>query len=158
MRIRFTQMNHSLLATAALVVASSGPAAAGPLLREHVPANAKWVLHLDFDAFRSSRLGTFLLKEIAEKELAKAKAELKLNLDFGFDKIRSVTAYGGDYKLGSEASGVMLIQTQPKTQGILEALFQLSKTVQETNGPVRKLVEGGRVVYAIRGDVFIEPL
>lgn len=135
----------------------SATAVAGPLQRDQVPANAKWVLHLDFDAFKNSRLGNFLLKEVAEKELAKAKTELKLNVDFGFDKIRSITAYGGDFDR-AEASGVMLIQTQPKTQGIIEALFQLSKSVQDTNGPVRKLVEGSRVLYVVHNDVFIEPL
>lgn len=143
-----------MVVTTAILAQQAG---AGPLQKEQVPANAKWLLHLDFDSFRHSKVGTYFLKEIAEKELAKAKADLKLNLDFGFEKIQSITAYGTDYDLGSQASGVMLIKTQPKTQGILEALFQLSKSMQQSNGPVNKIVEGSRVVYTIRETFFIEP-
>lgn len=146
-----------LAVLATLVFLPAHPGLAGPLQKDQVPANAKWLLHLDFDAFRSSKVGSYFLKEIAEKELAKAKADLKWNLDFGFEKIKSITAYGTDYELGSEASGVMLIKTAPQTQGILEAMFQLSQSMQQSNGPMKKLIEGKRMIYVIHDDFFIEP-
>src|SRR4051794_20556281 len=47
-----------------------------------VPANTKWLLHLDGEAFRKSRVGEFVINQKLEKFVDQAKKDLNTELDF----------------------------------------------------------------------------
>src|SRR5688572_29409013 len=85
------------------------PVWAGPLQKSEVSGDAKWLVHLDFDAFRQTRVGTFFGKEIVDNQLAALKKELKFDFNKLFQQIHSVTAFG-DYQGGPEKNGVALIK------------------------------------------------
>ena len=77
-----------------LLIYASVPA--GSLDKKEVAADAKWVLHLDLDAFRDSQLGTLVLDKIhsTHQDQIDAMKEL-LGLDLTAD-IHSLTGYGTD--------------------------------------------------------------
>ena len=132
-------------------------ATAGPLRKEHVPADAKWLLHLDLDKFRTTKLGSYLTREVLEKKLAGPKADLKRDLNFDLDltKIGSITAYGTDYQSQPDANGVLMIKTDLDVQKTLDAAIQ--KISQDSGGaaePVKKL-PGSTSSYSINDDVFL---
>jgi hypothetical protein len=132
-------------------------ASAGPLRREHVPADTKWLLHLDLDKFRATKVGSYFTKEILEKKLAGPKADLKRDLDFDLDtsKISSITAYGTDYQSHPDANGVLLIKTDLDVQKALDGAIQkISQDSGGEAGPIKKLT-GATPTYSIHGDVFI---
>src|SRR5271165_2812843 len=85
--------------TLAIVISLAASATAGPLRKEEVAADAKWVLHLDVDQLRSTSAGNFVIREIADKVFAKPKAIMKQDTGYDLDltKVRSITAYG-DYR------------------------------------------------------------
>jgi len=57
------------LALVALLAAFAGSVVAEPLVKEHVDQNAKWLLHIDFDQFRASRFGQFLINDVIVKQV-----------------------------------------------------------------------------------------
>jgi hypothetical protein len=130
---------------------------AGPVQKERVPADAKWLLHLDFDKFRASKVGGYLTREVLEKKLAGPKADLKRDLNFDLDitKISSITAFGTDYQSHPDANGVLLIKTDLDVQKALDGAIQ--KISADSGGsaePIKKL-PGSSAAYSINDDVFV---
>src|ERR1044072_1155884 len=107
-----------LLATA---VVCAMPVGADGLKQNLVPASSRWVLHLDVDAFRKSRIGAMIIEDKAESKVRQVKQDSKLPLDFSFSKISAITAFGP--KVGEQNDGVLLVQTTADVRGDLEKLI-----------------------------------
>lgn len=138
--------------------AASAPATgwAGPFLREQVPADAKWVAHLDLDAFRSSQVGDALIKARIDQEMARVRADLQAQWDLEFDwrQIHSLTAYGVEFRPAGKAHGVLLVVTSWDVQRGLDAA--IAKQVDAGGeGTIKRVEEGPIPVYSVRGEFFV---
>src|SRR5687767_3672777 len=78
----------------ALVVLTMVPVLAGGLNRNFVPADAKWLLHLDGEAFRKTKLGAAIIDEKLETHVRRVESDAKSDFSFSFKTITSVTAFG----------------------------------------------------------------
>lgn len=138
------------------VVDTGSNALAGPLVREHVPAEAKWVLHLDLDSFRASQVGDCLTKNKIDKDMVKIRADLKTYLDFDFDwtQIGSLTAYGTDFEPRGKARGVLLMETSMDLQRGLETAI-LKQAQAGVEGNVRRIQNTAAAVYQVREEFFV---
>src|SRR6478672_5265744 len=94
---------------------------ADALKQSLVPANSRWILHLDAEAFRKTRIGAMIVEDKAESKVRKLKEDAKLDLDFSFSKITAITAFGP--KVGEANDGVLLVQTTADVRGDLEKLI-----------------------------------
>ena len=109
------------LVAIALLVAFTGLAQAEPLNAKHVAADAKWLMHVDFDSARSSELA----KEIHEKLMShdKAKEHLqKVIEETGVDPrkdLHSATLYGTSFK---PHTGVLVASAQGDKEKFLAHL------------------------------------
>src|SRR5689334_338438 len=112
-------MKTKLFLAAALAL--SLPIYADELKQNLVPANSRWVLHLDVDAFRKTRIGAMVIEDKAESKVRQVKQDSKLPLDFSFNKITAITAFGP--KVGEQNDGVLLVQTTADVRGDLEKLI-----------------------------------
>src|ERR1041384_2920689 len=97
------------------------PASADGLRQNLVPANSRWVLHLDTEAFRKTRIGAMIIEDKAESKVRQVKQDSKLDLDFSFQKISAITLFGP--KVGEQNDGVVLVQTTADIRGDLEKLI-----------------------------------
>jgi len=131
---------------------------AGPLQKHHVAAEAKWVLHLDVDAFKAGQLGAYVGGELDQK-LAKPKADLKAQLDFDFDwrRITALTAYGTGFRPDEQGKGVLLVYTDMDVQKALEAFIEKLQGGNADAGPVKRLEPGPLPLYLIKDDLYIAP-
>jgi hypothetical protein len=136
----------------ASVLTLTATALATPLQKELISADAKWLVHLDLDALRDSRVGKFLNQTIVENKLAEHRAELKQAYGFDLDitKLNSITAYGTDYKLNPEANGVLIIGLDPNMQALLGLV--LDKQVQ--SGVVSQVDDKAKL-YSIHNQVMV---
>ena len=167
-----------------MLAACAGSALAGPLAKENIDANAKWLLHLDVDQFRESRLGKFLIKEVLLKKMDEAKASannLLTNLDAVkiIGQIHSLSAYGTSFETdanlrrqgifdsvpelvvgtsletGASLKGVLLLQVEPETRKILEGLA--AGLLLQGDGTLTKTNEGGVDLYSVKDQLFVSP-
>jgi hypothetical protein len=131
---------------------------ATPLPKKQVSADAKWLLHLDVDSLRQTKIGSFVLREILEKKVQKQVnnlvTQLNLKTKIDFKKIRAVTAYGLNFE--SEHSGVLLVHTGQDIQKILETLVQ---QVEANDGsapalPLKRLQQSPTPFYSLKDELF----
>ncbi|HKS35665.1 MAG TPA: hypothetical protein VJW76_00645 [Verrucomicrobiae bacterium] len=130
----------------------------GPLQKEQVGSDAKWLLHLDLDKFRASKVGTYFTRQVLEQKLSQPKADLKreFNFDLDISKISSITAYGTDYGSKPDANGVLVIKTTLDVEKALDsAIEKLSANAGEGQGGIKKTQQGSTVRYSINDDVFV---
>ncbi len=153
-------MKYSALSTLifALILPSADPAAAGPLQKKQIAADAKWLLHLDMDKLRSTSAGDYVITEIADKVLAEPKAAMKREADFDLDltKISSLTAYG-DF---SGSNNVLLVKTTLDVEKALDGVIaRVSREGKSESSDVAKTVQDGIIAYQLRDHavVWIRP-
>src|SRR5688572_16390201 len=112
-------------ATLAVVVGALFEAAAGPLKIENVASDAKWVVHLDVEALRESKLGSHLISNFLQPKIDETGFLKKANLSIHLTNISSVTAYGPNFEKDGE--GVLLLKTSADVKKDLDTLVGLSE-------------------------------
>jgi hypothetical protein len=127
---------HTMLL--ALVWASS-VVHAGPLNRAHVPAEAKWLIHVDMEQMYANPTIMFL-RDMALKQAEVQQGLALLKEELGFDPIhrfRSMTLFGYDY---IEGQGVVLVDAD------VDRKKAEAKVVQQTD--YRKMTYGNHALHA----------
>ena len=148
------------LALSALLATLAGAAVAGPLVKDNVDQNAKWLLHIDLDQVHGSKLGQFLIQEVVVKKAEAAKADgnnLLSNIDVVkiIGQLHSLTAYGTGFETGPNFSGVLLLRAEPETRKILEGLA--AGLLLKDDGAFTKTNEEGNVFYSLKDEAFASP-
>jgi hypothetical protein len=150
-----TTMKYVVPALIAALILTTAPAPASPLQKEQVAADAKWLLHVDLEQFRASKIGSYFAKEILEAKLTKPKEDLKreLNFDLDVNKISSITAYGTDYQRNPDANGVLVIKTDLDVTKALDGLIEkFTKEAGEGAGPVKREKRGSATTYSFHNE------
>jgi hypothetical protein len=144
--------------TAVLLLALATPVLAGPLQKEIIPADAKWLLHWDLEKYRSTEVGQYFDREIVSKKIAKPRADLKqyFNFDLEWEKFTSLTAYGTDFEPKDGPSGVLIIKTDLTTANSAEMAFIKQADYAKSNGgPVEEVKAGPFGTYSIHKNIFV---
>lgn len=142
-------MKTKLLLAALIAIAT--PLRADGLKQNLVPANSRWVLHLDVEAFRKSRIGAMIIEDKAESKVRQVKQDSKLPLDFSFQKVAAITAFGP--KVGEQNDGVLLVQTTADVRGDLEKLIGFKEINGNGEPPVSRITANGVEIYKIGEDL-----
>jgi hypothetical protein len=129
-------------------------AIAGPVDKTTVPANAKWVLHLDMEAFRKTKVGGYLTDELLEKKLVAGKQKLQTNLSFSFTNLSSISAYGTRFNQPGEKEGILIIKTTADVKKDIDALTGLTVLTDEGK-KITRVRETPYLLYNLNGDAFL---
>ena len=116
-----------------------------------VTANSRWILHLDGDAFRKSRIGAMIVEDKCESKVRKVKEDTRLDLDFSFKKINSITAFGPT--VGEHKDGVLLVQTTADVRGDFEKLIGFKEKNGNGEPPISRITANGVEVYKIHEEI-----
>ena len=127
-----------------------------PLQRGLVPLEAKWLVHLDVDNFRDSKLGGIVINDLLGPHLAQLKTDMKVDGQLILQKLHSVTAFGTDFQAHPEANGVLVLSGDEEMQKIVEG-FIAAQILQNPDGPIKKLQQDPFVLYSIHDQVFVSP-
>ncbi|HXJ57632.1 MAG TPA: hypothetical protein VNU68_13310 [Verrucomicrobiae bacterium] len=129
-------------------------ATAGPLVREHVAADAKWLIHLDLDAFRETQLGGLVFRQFLDEQINKVTQGLKdqFEIDFDSKQIHGVTAYGLDFKQPEKMTGVVVIETDLDVVAGLDAILEKAGP-DAHNAPFERLQQQPFPMYATKDGV-----
>jgi hypothetical protein len=148
------KVTYSMLAITALW---AGTAAAAPLTRPDVAGTAKWVLHLDAEKLRPTKVGEAIARQIDAK-MVKPTADLKffLGLDFDWRRITALTAYGTSFKAQAGDKGVLLVYSDMDVETALETtVAKLASAGQADSGPVRRLEAAPNALYRINDELYV---
>jgi hypothetical protein len=136
-----------------LLLLAGAPAMGAPIPKTLIAADAKWILHLDADQFRAGKVGTYFLEQLLEPKSAKAKADLKRELNFDLDwrRVHGITAYGSGYKPDNDTSGLLLIRTDLDVKSALEAAI----TRQAPELRVEKITDAAVPLYRLNDQAYV---
>ena len=122
-----------------------------------IAADAKWVVHLDWERFRSTRIGAYVDETWLSAQRERIRADFKRDFDFDFywDGVQSVTAFGREYDDRPEKAGVLLIRTSPEIQKELRRLLE-SKIISDfTPLKIQPLESSFEHFYSIAGELYV---
>jgi len=153
-------MKPITLTLAALLSLAAAAALAGPLRKGQVPADAKWLVHLDIDNFLASQLGGIVSRDLIDKHVARQASELKtkFGIDLDWRKIHGLTAYGVDYKARADSGGVLILHSDLDIINSLDVVIGILAATAGENNPLKKLPGEAFPTYALKDKVFGAPL
>ena len=142
---------HVLSCLALLVV----KAFAGPFDGSKVAADAKWVIHLDFDAFRKTAIGQYATEKFLKPKLEENEQFQKLNLSINLQNISGLTAYGPTFEKHDE--GVLVLSTTADVKKDLDTLVGMAALSENEKKDVVMLQEKPFLLYSIKDEIYVAP-
>jgi hypothetical protein len=127
----------------------------GPFDNSKVAADAKWVIHLDFDAFRKTAVGQHLTKNFLQPKLENNEQIKKLNLSINLQNISGLTAYGPAFEKNGE--GVLVLSTSADVKKDLDTLVGMAALSENEQKDVVMLQEKPFALYSFKDQVFLAP-
>lgn len=133
---------------------------AGPLHKEQVGADVKWLVHLDVDSFLASKVGEYVMEEFVEKKLTKQTADLKKQFGINLDwhQIHGLTAYGSEYKMRGEPSGALIIHSDLAVADMIEAIMAVLDAQSPAGNPLKKIEKQPFPIYSLKDELFGAPM
>jgi hypothetical protein len=136
-----------------LIVPLSFTCFAGPLQKEQIAADAKWLVHLDVDKLRATTSGDYIIKQLLNPKLNDFTRQFDFDLDW--NKVNSLTAYGSAFQSKSSFNGVVLIKTDLDLRKALDsAIEKMTQDKGKEGNPIQKSEEGNITTYSLKDSVF----
>jgi hypothetical protein len=126
------------------------------LNKKHVAPDAKWLLHLDCENLRGTKVGEFLMDKFVTKAVADATSEMDFDASNVLQRVTSITAYGTDFKKGPEVNAVLLVHADAEIQKAVVGMLE-AQLLANADGPVEKDEADGAKVYTFGKEVLISP-
>ena len=124
-----------------------------PLQTEQVSADAKWLVHLDVDRLRSTRVGDYLINQMLDPKVSSLVRQLDFDLDW--KQVHSLTAYGTIPQSKSSFDGVLVIKTDLDLRKLLDAVVDKAKSDNDNESArVQKTQEGDNTTYSLKDHMF----
>ena len=140
-------MKKNLLLLSTLLVTISGTASEKQIGLEKIPSSANWIAHLDFEAFRSSEIGAFVLEDILKAPHIEQKMTgLKNAFGVDIDQLGFVTAHGS----GKKDEGFIYAQGGFNTKQ-LEGFASLNEKVEIKTVKGHKIYSAPKVAFSPLG-------
>ena len=140
-------MKKILLLLSTLLVTIIGTASEKQIGLEKIPPSANWIAHLDFEAFRSSEIGAFVLQDILKAPYIEQKMTgLKNAFGVDIDQLGFVTAHGS----GKKDEGFIYAQGGFNTKQ-LEGFASLNEKVEIKTVKGHKIYSAPKVAFSPLG-------
>lgn len=124
----------------------------GVVASESVSADAKWLVHLNLDSFRSSDIGAMLFENVIKPQAGENVMGLQIKTDEIYEGIHALTAYGMSFNKELDSIGVLLIKTEARLRAILEATLIQQEAAGGEDTQVRTIQTDPYMIYSIMGD------
>ena len=128
---------------------------AGPLEPGKVAGDAKWVVHLDLEAFRKTSLGQHLVEKLLKPKLEQNEQFKKLNLSINLENIGSLTAYGPAFEKNGE--GVLVLSTTANVKKDLDTLVGMAALSDNEQKDFVMVQEKPFALYSFKNQVYFAP-
>jgi hypothetical protein len=120
-------LTFSLAAVVAMPVRAQ-PAHYNPAM---VAADARWIVHADFNALRTSELGRELIGRLEQLQTGETRGRISINIPKLLATIGTITAYGANLSADPSAiDGTLIAQGTPDLRKIAESIL-LQGTIAE---------------------------
>lgn len=148
-----------ILLIAALTVLPWG-SSAEPFNRKRLPADTKWLVHLDVEGLLGTRVGKFLIRTVEQEmqgEIEKLQTGLSPDIAITTNSVLSISAFGSGYELSPESGGVLVLSINGRLKEVATGLLiqQALAGADDDKAPIREVENEGFPLYSIQGEVYV---
>lgn len=130
----------------------AGSLFAGGVASDSVSADAKWLVHLNLDAFRSSDIGSMLFENVIKPQAGENVMGLQIKTDEIYEGLHAVTAYGMSFNKDMDNIGVLLVKTEARLRAIIEATLIQQEAAGGEDTQVKTIQTDPYMIYSVMGD------
>ncbi|MEZ5278775.1 MAG: hypothetical protein R3F07_20505 [Opitutaceae bacterium] len=134
------------------VLATSLPAESVPT--ETISKQAKWLIHLNLDAFRDTAIGAALFESVIKPKAGETPMGFRIKTEDIYQGIHAITAYGNSYQIDQQSIGVLLIRTEANLRSILEAALIQQEAAGAEGAEVKTIQTEPYPIYSVAGGLF----
>jgi hypothetical protein len=149
----FCRQNTVIALTAAFLAIST---LAGPLDKALVASDAKWVVHLDIEAFRASKLGGHIVTDILQPKIEASPLGKKSNLSINLTNVSSVTAYGPTFEKDGE--GILILKTSADVKKDLDTLVGMASLSGDEEKMITMEQHAPFAIYKLKDNMLFTPM
>lgn len=128
---------------------------AGPLDQAKVAGDAKWVVHVDFEAFHGSKLGRHITETMIRPKVEGIEALKKLNLSVNLTNISGLTAYGSSFDKNGD--GVLMLSTTAEVKKDLDTLVGMAALSESETKDITMVQQTPYPLYSLKDGIFVAP-
>jgi hypothetical protein len=146
--------------TLAAISWTVSPLSGGSIQTDSVSADAKWLLHLNLDAFRGTSIGSLVYDSVIKPRADETPIGFRIKTEDIYAGIHAITAYGNTYRMETDTVGVLLARMEPNLISILEAaLIQQSaagtgETDEGENPDINTIQTDPYPVYTMKNELY----
>ncbi|RKX35070.1 MAG: hypothetical protein DRP71_04870 [Verrucomicrobia bacterium] len=140
--------------TLAAVTVATSPLSASDVRTESVSAEAKWLLHLNLDAFRETSIGSHVFDSVIKPRADETPMGFRIKTEDIYEGIHAITAYGNTYQVDTDAIGVLLVRTEPNLKSIFEAALIQQEAAGGEAPDIRTIRTDPYTVYTLGNELF----
>lgn len=145
--------------TLAAIILAAATVAINPLLAndvrtESVSAEAKWLLHLNLDAFRETSIGSYLYESVIKPRADETSMGFRIKTEDIYEGIHAVTAYGNTFQVDTDEIGVLLVRLEQNLKSIFEAALIQQEAAGGEHPDIRMVQTDPYTVYAKGDELF----
>ena len=129
---------------------------AGPLDKALVASDAKWVVHLDIEAFRASKLGGHIVTDILQPKLEASPLGKKSNLSINLTNLSSLTAYGPTFEKDGE--GILILKTSADVKKDLDTLVGMASLSGDDEKMITMEQHAPFAIYKLKDNMLFTPM
>ena len=144
------------ISSSVLAACTVATAFAGPIDQSKIAAGAKWVVHLDFEAFRKSALGGHFISSVLEPRIEAQEFLRSTTLSINLTNISSLTAYGPNFE--KDGAGVLLLKTTADVKKDLDTLVGMASLSENEKKDLTMVQQKPFPLYSLKDDVFLAPV
>ena len=149
----FCRQNTAIALAAAFLAITT---LAGPLDKALVASDAKWVVHLDIEAFRASKLGSHIVTDILQPKLEASPLGKKSNLSINLTNLSSLTAYGPTFEKDGE--GILILKTSADVKKDLDTLVGMASLSGDDEKMITMEQHAPFAIYKLKDNMLFTPM
>lgn len=116
--------------------------------------DAKWLAHLDMQAFQETTIGDFLIEEF-EEEFGGDQEGLSFDIEALVGELHSITAYGVDVGADSALESGLVARTGDKAKAMIDVYIASQELEREVKTGFKKLEGKDYLTYLVGNEVYL---
>ncbi|OUW16788.1 MAG: hypothetical protein CBD18_06205 [Opitutales bacterium TMED158] len=116
--------------------------------------DAKWLAHLDMQAFQETTIGDFLIEEF-EEEFGGDQEGLSFDIEALVGELHSITAYGVDVGADSALESGLVARTGDKAKAMIDVYIASQELEREVKTGFKKLEGKDYLTYLAGNEVYL---
>ena len=139
---------------AGLGMVASG-ALAGGLQEEKVAKDARWLAHIDVEAFMRSEISAMAVEGLKEEMRKENESGVSIDVEAVLAELKSITAYGLGFHEGADQEAVLVLETGEKLPIIIEGLLAHEALIKGEEVDFEQLDDKPFTTYLFDNELYV---